>query len=107
MGVSVTAGTTPSAAAMMVGLGRGFVITASAEAIVGNPPVDDAGVASGLPSTAIQVGGILALAAAMALFVQRAGTRAPRARARRRPALRAVAAVRVAAWASHGGPGRL
>lgn len=31
----------------MVGLGLGFVITASAEAIVGNAPVDDAGVASG------------------------------------------------------------
>jgi EmrB/QacA subfamily drug resistance transporter len=47
---------------LMVGLGLGFVITASAEAIVGNAPVDDAGVASGLQSTAIQVGGVMGTA---------------------------------------------
>jgi EmrB/QacA subfamily drug resistance transporter len=47
---------------VMVGLGLGFVVTASAEAIVGNAPVDDAGVASGLQSTAIQVGGVMGTA---------------------------------------------
>jgi EmrB/QacA subfamily drug resistance transporter len=47
---------------VMVGLGLGCVITASAEAIVGNAPVDDAGVASGLQSTAIQVGGVMGTA---------------------------------------------
>jgi len=47
---------------VMVGLGLGLVITASAEAIVGNAPVDDAGVASGLQSTAIQVGGVMGTA---------------------------------------------
>ena len=47
---------------VMVGFGLGFVITASAEAIVGNAPVDDAGVASGLQSTAIQVGGMMGTA---------------------------------------------
>jgi EmrB/QacA subfamily drug resistance transporter len=46
----------------MVGIGLGFVITASAEAIVGNAPVDDAGIASGLQSTAIQVGGVMGTA---------------------------------------------
>jgi EmrB/QacA subfamily drug resistance transporter len=46
----------------MVGIGLGFVITASAEAIIGNAPVDDAGVASGLQSTAIQVGGVMGTA---------------------------------------------
>ncbi len=72
----------------MVGAGLGFVVTASAEVIVGNAPVDDAGVASGLQSTAIAngsheafmaglhtsmlVGAVLAFgAAAVALFVQR------------------------------------
>jgi EmrB/QacA subfamily drug resistance transporter len=47
---------------VMIGAGLGFVITASAEAIVGNAPVDDAGVASGLQSTAIQVGGVMGTA---------------------------------------------
>lgn len=47
---------------VMLGAGLGLVITASSEVIVGNAPVDDAGVASGLQSTAIQVGGVMGTA---------------------------------------------
>ena len=47
---------------VMLGVGLGFVVTSSAEAIVGNAPVDDAGVASGLQSTAVQVGGVMGTA---------------------------------------------
>jgi EmrB/QacA subfamily drug resistance transporter len=46
----------------MLGVGLGFVVTSSAEVIVGNAPVDDAGVASGLQSTAVQVGGVMGTA---------------------------------------------
>nr|AIA14533.1 Major Facilitator Superfamily [uncultured bacterium] len=59
---------------LMVGLGLGFVITASAEAIVGNAPVDDAGVASGLQSTAIQVGGVMGTAILGSILSSQVGT---------------------------------
>ena len=42
-----------------LGLGMGFLVTASSEAIVGNAPVDDAGIAGGLQSTANQLGGVM------------------------------------------------
>jgi EmrB/QacA subfamily drug resistance transporter len=59
---------------LMVGFGLGFVITASAEAIVGNAPVDDAGVASGLQSTAIQVGGVMGTAILGSILSSQVGT---------------------------------
>jgi EmrB/QacA subfamily drug resistance transporter len=46
----------------LVGIGLGLVITASSEAIVGNAPVNDAGIAGGLQSTAVQAGGVLGTA---------------------------------------------
>jgi EmrB/QacA subfamily drug resistance transporter len=50
----------PSFAA--IGLGVGFVMVAGSDAIVGNAPVADAGVAGGLQSTAVQLGGVLGTA---------------------------------------------
>ncbi|OBF18910.1 MFS transporter [Mycobacterium sp. ACS4331] len=44
---------------VLLGAGIGLVLTASSDAIVGNAPVDDAGVAGGLQSTAVQLGGVL------------------------------------------------
>src|SRR6201999_539676 len=58
----------------MVGVGLGFVITASAEAIIGNAPVDDAGVASGLQSTAIQVGGVMGTAILGSVLTRQVGS---------------------------------
>ncbi len=46
----------------LIGIGLGLVITASSEAIVGNAPVNDAGIAGGLQSTALQAGGVLGTA---------------------------------------------
>ena len=43
----------------LLGSGIGLVLTASSDAIVGNASVDDAGVAGGLQSTAVQLGGVL------------------------------------------------
>jgi predicted MFS family arabinose efflux permease len=43
----------------LLGVGIGLVLTASSEAIVGNAPVDDAGVAGGLQSTSVQLGVVL------------------------------------------------
>jgi EmrB/QacA subfamily drug resistance transporter len=45
-----------------LGLGVGMVMAASSEAIVGNAPVKDGGVAGGLQSTALQVGAALGTA---------------------------------------------
>ncbi len=42
-----------------LGIGLGLVVVASAEAIVGSVPVDDAGLAGGLQATAAQLGGVL------------------------------------------------
>ncbi len=44
---------------LLVGFGVGTVIVASADAIVANAPQADAGVAGGLQSTAVQLGGVL------------------------------------------------
>jgi EmrB/QacA subfamily drug resistance transporter len=45
-----------------IGIGIGFMITSSSEAIVGNAPVGDAGVAGGIQSTATQLGGVIGTA---------------------------------------------
>ena len=47
---------------LLLGLGIGMVVTAATDAIVGNTPVDDAGVAGGIQTTAIQLGGVLGTA---------------------------------------------
>lgn len=47
---------------VLIGLGIGLVVTAATDAIVGNVPVDQAGVASGIQVTAIQLGGVLGTA---------------------------------------------
>lgn len=44
---------------VLLGAGIGLVLTASLDAIVGNAEVDDAGVAGGLQTTALQLGGVL------------------------------------------------
>lgn len=44
---------------VLLGVGIGLVLTASSDAIIGNASVDDAGVAGGLQSTAVQLGGVL------------------------------------------------
>jgi predicted MFS family arabinose efflux permease len=43
----------------MLGVGLGLVVVASAEAIIGNVPLDDAGLAGGIQATAVQLGGVL------------------------------------------------
>ena len=47
---------------ILIGLGLGCVITPSSEVIVGNAPVEDAGIAGGLQSTATQLGGVMGTA---------------------------------------------
>jgi EmrB/QacA subfamily drug resistance transporter len=42
-----------------LGIGLGLVVVASAEAIIGNVPVNDSGMAGGLQATAVQLGGVL------------------------------------------------
>lgn len=44
---------------LLVGLGVGIVVVASSDAIVANAPVQDGGLAGGLQSTAVQLGGVL------------------------------------------------
>ncbi len=47
---------------VLLGLGIGFVVTAATDAIIGNTSEDDAGVAGGVQTTAIQLGGVLGTA---------------------------------------------
>ena len=44
---------------VLLGAGIGLVLTASSDAIIGTAGVDDAGVAGGLQSTAVRLGGVL------------------------------------------------
>ncbi|WP_093798386.1 MFS transporter [Streptomyces sp. Wb2n-11] len=57
-----------------LGLGVGMVMAASSEAIVGNSPVEDAGVAGGLQATALQVGGALGTSVLVSLISSRVGS---------------------------------
>ncbi|OHV28855.1 MULTISPECIES: MFS transporter [Pseudofrankia] len=59
---------------LMLGIGMGLVITASAEAIIGNAPVDDAGVAGGLQTTALQLGGVIGTAVLGSILSSRVGS---------------------------------
>ncbi|MGW0468503.1 MFS transporter [Streptomyces sp. NPDC003027] len=56
-----------------LGLGVGMVMAASSEAIVGNAPVEDAGVAGGLQATALQIGGALGTSVLVSLISARVG----------------------------------
>ncbi|MFI0236002.1 DHA2 family efflux MFS transporter permease subunit [Streptomyces sp. NPDC016845] len=57
-----------------LGLGVGMVMSASSAAIVGNAPVEDAGVAGGLQATALQVGGALGTSVLVSLISSRVGS---------------------------------
>ncbi len=54
-----------------LGLGVGMVLSASSDAIVGNAPVKDAGVAGGLQATALQIGGALGTSVLVSLISAR------------------------------------
>ncbi|WP_016909476.1 DHA2 family efflux MFS transporter permease subunit [Streptomyces xiaopingdaonensis] len=56
-----------------LGLGVGMVMASSSDAIVGNAPVRDAGVAGGLQATALQVGGALGTSVLVSLIGSRVG----------------------------------
>jgi EmrB/QacA subfamily drug resistance transporter len=47
---------------ILIGMGIGLVVTAATDAIVGNTPIDEAGVAGGIQGAAIQLGGVLGTA---------------------------------------------
>ncbi|WP_424532491.1 MFS transporter [Sphaerisporangium viridialbum] len=57
-----------------LGLGVGMVMSASSDAIVGNAPVRDGGVASGLQATSLQIGGALGTSVLVSLISSRVGS---------------------------------
>jgi predicted MFS family arabinose efflux permease len=57
-----------------LGLGVGMVLSASSDAIVGNAPVKDGGVAGGLQATALQIGGALGTSVLVSLITSRVGS---------------------------------
>jgi len=57
-----------------IGIGVGLTITAASDAIVGNAPVADSGVAGGLQSTATQLGGVLGTAILGSVLASRVGS---------------------------------
>ncbi|MEV7078852.1 MFS transporter [Streptomyces sp. NPDC093516] len=57
-----------------LGLGVGMVMAASSDAIVGNAPVRDGGIAGGLQATALQVGGALGTSVLVSLISSRVGS---------------------------------
>ncbi|MFD8235987.1 MFS transporter [Streptomyces sp. NPDC059696] len=57
-----------------LGLGVGMVMASSSDAVVGNAPVQDGGVAGGLQSTALQVGGALGTSVLVSLIGSRVGS---------------------------------
>ncbi|MGV9907201.1 MFS transporter [Streptomyces sp. NPDC003388] len=56
-----------------LGLGVGMVMSASSDAIVGNAPVRDAGVAGGLQATTLQIGGALGTSVLVSVISARVG----------------------------------
>lgn len=56
-----------------LGLGVGMVMAASSEAIVGNAPIKDAGVAGGLQATMLQIGGALGTSVLISLISSKVG----------------------------------
>ncbi|UQA90583.1 MFS transporter [Streptomyces halobius] len=57
-----------------LGLGVGMVMASSSDAIVGNSPVKDAGVAGGLQATTLQIGGALGTSVLVSLIGSRVGS---------------------------------
>lgn len=57
-----------------LGLGVGMVMASSSDAIVGNAPVRDGGVAGGLQATALQIGGALGTSVLVSLISSRVGS---------------------------------
>ncbi|WP_458336015.1 DHA2 family efflux MFS transporter permease subunit [Streptomyces sp. 372A] len=57
-----------------LGLGVGMVMASSSDAIVGNAPVEDGGVAGGLQATALQIGGALGTSVLVSLISSRVGS---------------------------------
>ncbi|MFE9851186.1 MFS transporter [Streptomyces sp. NPDC005576] len=57
-----------------LGLGVGMVMAASSDAIVGNAPVKDGGVAGGLQATALQIGGALGTSVLISLISSKVGS---------------------------------
>ncbi|MFK0115316.1 MFS transporter [Streptomyces sp. NPDC090994] len=57
-----------------LGLGVGMVMSSSSDAIVGNAPVRDGGVAGGLQATALQIGGALGTSVLVSLISSRVGS---------------------------------
>ncbi|MFJ8539727.1 MFS transporter [Streptomyces sp. NPDC093591] len=57
-----------------LGLGVGMVMSSSSDAIVGNAPVQDGGVAGGLQATALQIGGALGTSVLVSLISGRVGS---------------------------------
>lgn len=57
-----------------LGLGSGMVMSASSDAIVGNAPVRDGGVAGGLQATSLQIGGALGTSVLVSLISSRVGS---------------------------------
>lgn len=59
---------------MALGLGVGVVLPATAAAIIGNAPVRDGGVASGLQSTMLQIGGALGTSVLVTVIAGKVGS---------------------------------
>ncbi|MEU2439659.1 MFS transporter [Streptomyces rubradiris] len=57
-----------------LGLGVGMVLSASSDAIVGNAPVRDGGVAGGLQATTLQIGGALGTSVLVSVISARVGS---------------------------------
>ncbi|MFD3735789.1 MFS transporter [Streptomyces sp. NPDC058632] len=57
-----------------LGLGVGIVLPATAAAIIGNAPVEDGGVASGLQSTMLQIGGALGTSVLVTVIAGKVGS---------------------------------
>ncbi|TXS54340.1 MFS transporter [Streptomyces sp. t39] len=56
-----------------LGLGVGMVLAASSDAVVGQAPVEDGGVAGGIQATALQIGGALGTSVLISLISGRVG----------------------------------
>jgi hypothetical protein len=59
---------------ILLGAGIGLVMTSSSDAIIGNASVDDAGIAGGLQSTALQLGGVMGTAILGSVLTSRLGS---------------------------------
>ncbi|MER6234531.1 MFS transporter [Streptomyces clavifer] len=59
---------------LAIGLGVGMVMSASSDAIVGNAPKKDGGVAGGLQATALQIGGALGTSVLISLISGKVGS---------------------------------